>query len=466
MPAAVNLLGRAQSLLPETDETRIGLLSDLGEALHASGDLERATAVLVDGEQAAATIGNDRLAARARVYRVLTEVYRSVVTPDEAIAEADRDIAIFEATGDEAGLAHAWRLPAMVYMNRARFDEAGTAADAVMRHALAAPEPRLVARAAQLLAYSLLLGPIPVDEALVRCADLSREVEGDRKAEAYVAGISSVLLAMRGNFSRARELYAWERDTLDSLGPSVIASSTSLHAARVELLAGDPVAAERVARVDFDILGARGETYFRSTVAGFLARALLEQGRFEDADAMAEEARTLSADDDVESQLLWRGVAAKLLALRGLNDEALAMAESEREIAATISSPGYQADALTDTADVLAAIGRKQEAAPHLSEALRLFDVKGDATSAGRLRARLNRARLTLHRVPTAVPVAGVGGGAGPHDDRYVGVLHDLVDLRADPRDERDDIRSLLCPEGDARVSGNGFAPQLVGMAQ
>ena len=65
------------------------------------------------------------------------------------------------------------------------------------------------------------------------------------------------------------------------------------------------------------------------------------------------------------------------------------MAESERQIAATISSPGYQADALTDTADVLIAIGRNEEAAPHLSEALRLLELKGDATSANRVKSRL-----------------------------------------------------------------------------
>ena len=389
MPAAVNLLGRAQALLPESDETRISLLPDLGEALLASGSKERATTVLVEAEQAAATIGDQRLLARANVMRVLVDLHRSVVTPDVALAEAEKDIAVLDAAGDEAGLAYAWRLPSLVHLNAARFDDGSAAAEAGMRHAKSAGELRLVARAAQLYAYCLLLGSLPVDEALVRCTEISQAVEGDRKAEAYVAGITSVLVAMGGDFARARELYAWERQTLDSLGPSVMLSSTSLHAARVELLAGDPVAAEREARADFDALGLLGETYFRSTVAGFLARALLEQERFDDANAMAETAREMSAEDDVESQLLWRGVAARLLARSGSDDDALALAESERQIAATISSPGYQADALIDTADVLIAIGRIEEAAPHLDEALRLLELKGDTTSAARVKSRL-----------------------------------------------------------------------------
>jgi tetratricopeptide (TPR) repeat protein len=258
-----------------------------------------------------------------------------------------------------------------------------------MQHARSAGESRLVARSAQLRANALLLGSARVDEALAACEEISQAVQGDRKAEAYVAGIMSVLVAMSGDFERARELYTWERETLGSLGPSQMLSSTSLHSARVELLAGDPVAAEREARADFDALGLIGESYFRSTVAGFLARALLEQKRFDDAYAMAETARELSADDDVESQLLWRGVAAKILAHRGSHDEAVAMAESELAIADTISSPEYQADALTDTADVLIALSRKEEAAPLLDEALRLLELKGDAMSAARVRSRL-----------------------------------------------------------------------------
>jgi tetratricopeptide (TPR) repeat protein len=385
----VNLLGRAQALLPEMDETRIRLLPDLGEALTASGSRDRASEVLVEAEQAATTLGDQGLLARANAMRVLLDVYRSAVTEDDALTAAKKDIAVLEAAADDAGLAYAWRLPILVYMNRARFDDASAAAGAAMQHAQSAGESRLVARSAQLRAYALLLGSVRVDEALAVLQEISQAVEGDRKAEAYVAGITSVLVAMGGDFERARELYAWERETLGSLGPSQMLSSTSLHSARVELLAGDPVAAEREARGDFDALGLIGETYFRSTVAGFLSRALLEQERDDDASAMAETARELSADDDVESQLLWRGVAARILARNGSADDALAMAESEREIAATISSPGYQADALTDTADVLVAIGRNDEAAPHLSEALRLLELKGDATSAARIRSRL-----------------------------------------------------------------------------
>ena len=88
---------------------------------------------------------------------------------------------------------------------------------------------------------------------------------------------------MRGDFDEARRLYAKARITLEEMGRSVIASSTSLDSCGVEMLAGDPAAAERELRRDFEALSAMGERYVLSTVAVELARAVGAQGRQEEA---------------------------------------------------------------------------------------------------------------------------------------------------------------------------------------
>jgi class 3 adenylate cyclase/tetratricopeptide (TPR) repeat protein len=390
LPAAANLLGRSVALLPPENPFRIELMPDLAEALVAQGEREAATQVLVEAEAAATAIDDARLRARASLLHVMVRQMGSgSVSTEAAIAEGQRDIGIFEGAGDHAGLARAWRLLAQTYNNVGRFAEASDAADQIVRHAIAAEEPRLAARAATTKAYSLLLGPVPADEAIRQCEELISQVGGDRRAEAIVSGSLSVLHAMRGSFDQARELYVQQRTILEGLGRNVAALTTSINSARVELLAGDPEAAEREARRDFDALGALDETYFRSTVAGMLARALYEGERFDEARTVADEARALTADDDFESQVLWRGVAARLGARTGRADEALELTESQARLAAETASPVFEAEARRERAEVLVLLGRQDEAEPPLREALQLFEQKGDLVSAARIRLRL-----------------------------------------------------------------------------
>ena len=73
------------------------------------------------------------------------------------------------------------------------------------------------------------------------------------------------------------------RAVLRDLGQAVRAASSSLDVAIVELLAGDPAAAEREIRPDCEMLQGMGETYFLSSMAITLARAVLAQGRDEEA---------------------------------------------------------------------------------------------------------------------------------------------------------------------------------------
>jgi tetratricopeptide (TPR) repeat protein len=194
---------------------------------------------------------------------------------------------------------------------------------------------------------------------------------------------------MLGSFDRARELYVGQRVILEGLGRNVAALTTSVNSARVELLAGDPAAAEREARRDFDALGAIGESYFRSTVAGMLARALYEGGRYDEAHDIAEQARELTAEDDFESQVLWRGVAARLLARSGEADRALDLSDSQLRLAAETASPVFVAEAYVERAEVLLLLGRSDEAEPPLREALRRFEAKGDLVSVERITAQL-----------------------------------------------------------------------------
>ena len=197
----------------------------------------------------------------------------------------------------------------------------------------------------------------------------------------------SGLRAMQGDFAAARDLYTRARLMLVELGRSVVAASTSQQSCGVEMLAGDPAAAERELRRDFDELSEMGEKYFLSTVAGELARAVYAQGRYAEAEELTLMAEELSAEDDLTSQALWRSVRAKALARGPWRRGGGARARGGR-------APRWHgrscsaADALEDLAEVLMLVGADGcRGAPE--RGARLLERKGDVVSTERVRASL-----------------------------------------------------------------------------
>ncbi len=81
---------------------------------------------------------------------------------------------------------------------------------------------------------------------------------------------------MEGSFDRARELLVRGRAMLEELGLGVEGALVDIEAWRIEMLAGDPVAAERELGRAYDALCAAGEKFIRSTVAGLLAETHYE----------------------------------------------------------------------------------------------------------------------------------------------------------------------------------------------
>jgi hypothetical protein len=66
------------------------------------------------------------------------------------------------------------------------------------------------------------------------------------------------------------------------------------------------------------------------------------------------------------------------------------LAESAVELARSSSDLELEADALVDLGDILTILGRRDEAAARLSEALELYSRKGDRVSASQYRAEVS----------------------------------------------------------------------------
>jgi tetratricopeptide (TPR) repeat protein len=125
-----------------------------------------------------------------------------------------------------------------------------------------------------------------------------------------------------------------------------------------------------------------GERMFRSTTAAFLARAVLEQGREEEAEELAKLSAELASEGDLLSQVLWRGVRARVLARRSQFEEAEVLAREAVAFAQMTDFVNHRADAQLDLAQVLRASLRDNEAIAAASEALRLYELKGNLVSA------------------------------------------------------------------------------------
>jgi class 3 adenylate cyclase/tetratricopeptide (TPR) repeat protein len=384
MPAAANLLRRAVTLLPEGDPARIELLPDLGEALADIGEFAWAEVFLDEAMAAPDADSADRVRTRAEL--VLLWVRGQAGTPerwsDRMVSTAEAAIPIFEKAGDEAGQATAWRLLAWIHGTCLRYGLAADAAEQAVEHARLAGDSRQERRAATQYAIAAVYGPTPVLDAMRHCEEIVARAAGDRRTEGVVRSLLARLRAMRGDFEEARRLYLGARATLEELGRTVVAASTSLDSYGVEMLAGDYEGAERELRRDHRALTELGEKYLLSTVAGELARVLCAQGRYDDAVPFATEAQEFAAHDDVASQTIWRAARAKVLVRRNRQDEAIALAREAVELIGRTDDYVIRAEALGDLVEVLLAAGRRSEAEVGLTEAVELLDAKGNTAGA------------------------------------------------------------------------------------
>jgi class 3 adenylate cyclase/tetratricopeptide (TPR) repeat protein len=389
MPAAAGLLERATALLEPEEEARIRLLPQLGHALLESGQLTRAETVLAEAGEAARRTGDRGLEASVVPHQVTLLI---ATDPQMAFAAAQASLRVaaetFEELGDEAGLARASRMVALLDLWQGRAAEAAEAFGRAAEDARHAGDRRLELDCLEWINGCLLYGPAPAEEA-IRRSEAIEQAAGDRRVEGWGRTVQCVLEAMLGNFDKARQLREQARTTWEDMGMRLELAGSGQNFGWVELLAGDPAAAEREFRASYELSERMGETGYLSATAGYLAEALYAQGRYEEAFRYTEEGERAAAADDVLSQFLWRAVRAKVLARRGelespekLASEAVALADSTDYL----DPRGFVHLAL---AEVLRLAGREIDATAEAQESLRLHEEKGNVVSAGRARALL-----------------------------------------------------------------------------
>jgi hypothetical protein len=135
------------------------------------------------------------------------------------------------------------------------------------------------------------------------------------------------------------------------------------------------------------MLDERGESGNNSTITGLLATFLAEDGRFDEASVVVEQARAMTAADDFGATVPLGWADALLASAGGDHDRALAAID---EALATVRQTDYlnfTADTLRTRGWVLAAAGRDEEATASLDEAVALWTHKENVASIRRLQS-------------------------------------------------------------------------------
>jgi class 3 adenylate cyclase/tetratricopeptide (TPR) repeat protein len=390
LPAAANLLERAIALLPVADRTRLRLLTDLGEVLILKVETERAQRVLDDALAAAGRAGDQGLAAHATLGKLELRLDSPDRGPERYRADVQQTLSLLERLGDEQGQSRAWRLLGLDSYLRCQIGRAEDEFQRAVEHTRAAGDERVEAGNLYALVQAFFWGPTPVAEGIRRCQEIRERAEGSYRVELSALHTLAGLHAMAGEFDQARELGDAASQIAGKLGPSRFAALCGQFLAQVELLAGDPAAAEHRLRWGIGILERMGERGLRSEMTANLARALAAQGRDDEAVEQAGRSDELAVKDDLYAQVERRGPLATVLARRGRLEEAERLAAEAVTLGADSDMLGMQAAALLDLAGVLRLAGRGAEAAPLARQALALAERKGHRVAAAQARALLD----------------------------------------------------------------------------
>jgi class 3 adenylate cyclase/tetratricopeptide (TPR) repeat protein len=396
--AAVNLLERAETLLPDEPRNLVGQQS-LIWALAESGRLDDAIARAERIADSCAAAGDRVGELRARLAGA---IWRETTDPDPWIAGlgalVEEARPAIEHDGDAAALAVLAYAAGEVDFIRGQNAAAFKAYTQAMGYARQAGELWFEASIRGVAAAAMAIGPTPRAEALRWLEDAEAQ---SMAYQPHLVQVRGGILAELGRFDEARPLMTENLDQMDERGMRLYAATAMIQVWITEMLAGDHAAAERAARQSCEQLDQLGERGTLSTEACNLAEALYALGRYEESGQWALRGLELGSKDDLATQVMGLGVRARLLARKGQASAALTLAEQADSLARTTDSPWIQGDAALSLAEVMYLTGDRIAATQARQRAIECYQRNG-AT------ARVARAqRLTATWATGGSPASG-----------------------------------------------------------
>jgi tetratricopeptide (TPR) repeat protein len=382
---AAQLLKRAIVLLPELEPLRLRAEIDLGWALYSFGRLSDADRILRQVTERARRADEDGLRAHARLAHLRVQFSTE---PDGLVAttldEAGQALADFVRDGDEVGAALACRTQAAAYAAAGQLASAEKAMEMAIVHADESGVPRAAQSLRRELTHLLSWTPQPVTESLARATERLAQAGDDRGLRHALLAQLALLTMMAGDQEAARTYLKDAEEIVWDLRPKFDPMHSGFVVARIAMLGDDLPTAERELRRSCRHLSRLGERAHLATRAAALADVMLALGRLDDAGKYVTRCRDAAASDQLPAQAGWRGVHARLLAIRGRDAEAARFAEAAVDLSSRTDDLDGQATALLARAEVLHRMGRTEDAAESLAAALERYQRHGNVTAAAR----------------------------------------------------------------------------------
>ena len=383
LTAAASLFGRA-ARLSDDDRRRADLYLRIARTMGELGFVEDAVRLLADARSTAQAAGADLLAMEARLEELSVQQFMDPSVDDaEFIAVAEELQRRATAAGDIGAQVAAHVARGEAYLTLCRWEDQLRELEAARTLMATTSGTWRHADVRAGVLNALRYGPTPASEAIRRFEEAAAQ-DPDRAAPFRAVG--SPLYAMVGRFEEARWsaregiAYMTERGVLVRRGGLALSSGI------VELIAGDPEAAERNYTEGIEVLAGIGETGVLSTLAAMRGFAQVRQGRLDEAMKSVALARQSGGAHDIATQSAWRSVAAMVAAQRGESDVAGRLAAEAVDLAEPTDFSELRALAYEARAAAHRTAGRSAEAAEDRQRAVAEYQAKGDIVDAERVR--------------------------------------------------------------------------------
>jgi tetratricopeptide (TPR) repeat protein len=380
--AAAGLFERAAALISDDEAAGDRLLLEGALALDGTAEEHRARPIIEGIVERAKVSGDTHLESHASVGRwIMGE--KAGRDQEEIRRDARAAVEVLGASGEELGLARAWRLLGGAYWYMGE----GAACEAATLQAL--DHARLSGRRSEVLVCYFDLttvlntGPTPVDAGIERCKAILALEGDDRIVGGWMAHALAHLQAKRGEFGAARANAAQTRRILEENGQLVDHAILSEVVADVEYQAGAMGDAKRILRDGLETIHRLGQK--SSVLASHLGHVAWHDGDVDLAEATAEEG--LSAGGWMRALTL--GTLGRVRATQGRFDEAEALVREALAHWVTTDYLTYHGWGLEALADVVATAGRTGEAVAALEAARGLHARKGSTVAVAKVDARL-----------------------------------------------------------------------------
>jgi tetratricopeptide (TPR) repeat protein len=310
--------------------------------------------------------------------------FRLITGPDPISLEVIRQqtqaaLEAFRDEGDQVRMSQAHYVLSSVHARAGRIRELEDTARHGLVHAHRSGDLRELLGAPWGVVLALLAGPTPVPACLQTCEEL---VDAGGIEHVGVLAAMGHFNAMLGDFQRARELVAHAQQVLrERLRIPRPRLFVGLRTAEVEVLAGNPEAAERALRPLLDVALMVADREQASQIAAELSLLLSRRGASDE----AARAATLAADqapaESVTAQALAGAARARVLLGSGDHREAERFA---RQAIKPVPDDmlNLRASLLVGLAEILLAAGRHDQAQPVSAEVVQLYERKHNLVAA------------------------------------------------------------------------------------